>query len=247
MADTYGYRGKIGIVLPSVNTVVETESAPLCPRGVSHHVARILVAERPLTSDQAFFDHMAMMRSGVVDALDLVATCKPTHMIMAVALEAFWGGLAAATKLQEDLETHTGLGVSMGGSATTAALKAFDVKRIGILTPHMPIGDEQVQRYFEEAGYDVVKLIGMKRGSPLKIATTTEDEVRSALHELASADIEAIVQVGTNLPFTAMGLGAERWLGKPVLAINTVTYWDALRRMGVTDKLYGHGLVFERF
>ena len=247
MADTYGSCGKIGIVLPSTNTVVEAESAPLCPRGVTHHVSRIMVAERPLNTEEAFKAHMAQMRSGVVDALDLVATCKPNHMIMAVALEAFWGGLATATKLQGDLETHTGMAVSMGGSATVAALKAFDVRRIGILTPHMPLGDEQVQRYFEDAGYDVVKLIGMKRGSPLKIATTTEDEVRAALHELASADIEAIVQVGTNLPFTAMGLGAERWLGKPVLAINTVTYWDALRRMGVTDRLYGHGLVFERF
>ncbi|WP_158807062.1 hypothetical protein [Beijerinckia sp. L45] len=247
MADTYGYRGKIGIVLPSVNTVVETESAPLCPRGVSHHVARILVEERPLNSEEAFNAHMALMRSGIVNALDLVATCKPTHMIMAVALEAFWGGLATAEKLQQDLEAHTGMGVSMGSSAIGAALEAFGAKRIGIITPHMPLGDAQVQRYFEEAGYDVVKLIGMKRGSPLKIATTTDDEVRTALHALASADIEAIVQVGTNLPFTTMGLGAERWLGKPVLAINTVTYWDALRRMGVTDRLYGHGLVFERF
>jgi maleate isomerase len=247
MADVYGYRGKIGIVLPSVNTVVETESMPLCPRGMSHHVARILVEEKPLTSEQAFFEHMALMRSGITSALDLVGTCKPNHMIMAVALEAFWGGLAVAEKLQHDLEAHTGLGVSMGGSAMVAGLKAFGAKRIGIITPHMPLGDEQVRRYFEDAGYDIVKLVGMKRGSPLKIATTTEDEVRTALQDLTSPDIDAIVQVGTNLPFSEIGLATERWLGKPVLCINIVTYWDALRRMGIEDKMYGHGRIFEQF
>ncbi|HEY0146271.1 MAG TPA: hypothetical protein VGB93_08990 [Methylovirgula sp.] len=87
----------------------------------------------------------------------------------------------------------------------------------------------------------------MKRGTPQSIATTSTDEIRGALHELAAADAEAIVQVGTNLPMKDMGVAAERWLGKPVLCINVVTYWDALRRMGITDKLYGQGLILECF
>ena len=247
MADIYGHRGKIGIVMPSVNTVVETESSPLCPPGVTNHFARISVVERPLKSEQAFIEHVEAMRAGIGGAIDQVMTCRPTHVIMAVALEAFWGGVATADMLQRDLETRTGLGVSMGGSATAAALKAFGVRRIGILTPHMPLGDDMVRLYFEEAGFDIVKLIGMKRGSALSIATTSVEEIRAALHDLAANDIEAIVQVGTNLPMKDMGVAAERWLGKPVLCINVVTYWDALRRMGIADKLQGHGLILERF
>jgi maleate isomerase len=40
---------------------------------------------------------------------------------------------------------------------------------------------------------------------------------------------------------------AERWLGKPVLAINAITYWDALRRSGIDDRVPGCGSVLERF
>ena len=34
---------------------------------------------------------------------------------------------------------------------------------------------------------------------------------------------------------------AEFWLDKPVIAINTATYWHALRKNGITDKVQGFG------
>jgi maleate isomerase len=34
---------------------------------------------------------------------------------------------------------------------------------------------------------------------------------------------------------------AERWLGKPVLAINAVTLWHALRASGIADQRRGFG------
>jgi maleate isomerase len=34
---------------------------------------------------------------------------------------------------------------------------------------------------------------------------------------------------------------AEFWLEKPVVAINTATYWHALRSMGIEDKIDGFG------
>jgi len=40
---------------------------------------------------------------------------------------------------------------------------------------------------------------------------------------------------------------AEQWLGKPVIAINTATYWHALRANGITDKIYGLGRLLEEF
>ncbi len=34
---------------------------------------------------------------------------------------------------------------------------------------------------------------------------------------------------------------AERWLRKPVLAVNAVTYWHALRSGGIADQMNGFG------
>lgn len=247
MVDQLGYRGRIGIVVPSTNTSCQPECERLRPRGVTNHIARISIRERPLTTEQAFLEHVEAMRNGMRTAIDQVVTCQPTHLIMGVALEAFWGGVAASRQLQQELAERAGLGVSMGSTATDAALQRLGARRIAILTPHQPRGDEQVRNWFSEAGYDVRRLIGLKCASPVLIAHTTPQQVITALRELDGDDIDALVQVGTNLAAIDLCAEAEQWLGKPVLAINAVTYWDALRRSGIHDKVLGCGAVLERF
>jgi maleate isomerase len=39
---------------------------------------------------------------------------------------------------------------------------------------------------------------------------------------------------------------AEFWLDKPVIAINTATYWWALRQNGIQDKVQGFGALLEK-
>ncbi len=245
--DQLGYRGRIAIVVPSTNTTCQPESEMLRPRGVTNHVGRISIKERPLTSEQAFMEHVQAMRDGMRAAIDQVITCQPTHVIMGVALEAFWGGVAAADALQAELTERAGVGVSMGSTATVAALRRYGATRIAVLTPHQPRGDEQVRRYFEEAGFAIPRLTGLKCASPVMIAHTTRQQVVDALRALDGDDVDAIVQVGTNLAAIDTCAEAERWLGKPVLAINAVTYWDALRRSGIDDTVHGHGSILERF
>ncbi len=247
MGDCLGWRGIIGIVVPSTNTSVQPESEALRPRGVTNQIARISIRERPLDSDQAFIEHVAAMRAGIGDAIDQVMTCGPGHLIMGVALEAFWGGVAQADALRQELEARAGVGVSMGSDALCAALAAFGAKRIAVLTPHQPRGDAVVRAYLEEAGFAVVRLKGLRCASPRLIAHTTEAEMGTSFAELDGDDIDALVQVGTNLAGMAVAAEAERWLGKPVLSMNAITYWNALRRMGIDDRLYGYGRILEEF
>jgi maleate isomerase len=247
MTDQLGHRARIAIVVPSTNTSCQPESEMLRPPGVTNQTGRISIKERPLTSDQAFLEHVQAMRDGMRTTVDQVITCQPTHVIMGVALEAFWGGVAAADELQRELADRAGVGVSMGSTATVAALQRFGAKSIAVLTPHQPRGDEQVRRYFEEAGFSIKRLIGLKCPSPVQIAHTTRQQVVDSLHTLNGDDVDALVQVGTNLAAIGVCAEAERSFGKPVLAINAITYWDALRRCGIEDRIYGCGRTLEEF
>ena len=247
MTDQLGYRGRIAIVVPSTNTSCQPESEMLRPPGVTNHTGRISIKERPLTTEQAFMEHVQAMREGMRAGIDQVMTCQPTHVIMGVALEAFWGGVKAADELQAELAQRSGVGVSMGSTATVAALRAFGAKNIAVLTPHQPRGDEQVRNYFDEAGFPVKRLIGMKCPSPVQIAHTTPQQVIAALRELDGDDVDALVQVGTNLAAIRLCAAAEQFFAKPVLAINATTYWDALRRSGIQDRVHGYGTLLEKF
>jgi len=102
-----------------------------------------------------------------------------------------------------------------------------------------------VRAYMTEAGFEVVRLKGLACKSPRLIAQVPLADIRAALRELDGNDVDALLQVGTALPAVAVAAEAERWLGKPVLAINTVSYWDAIRRCGIGDRVLGLGRILE--
>ena len=70
-----------------------------------------------------------MMRDGMGTAIDQIMTAGLDHLIMGIALESFWGGVAAADKLQADLAARAGIGISMGSTASVAALNRFGSRR----------------------------------------------------------------------------------------------------------------------
>ena len=85
----------------------------------------------------------------------------------------------------------------------------------------------------------------LSRPSPVLIAHSTEAMCREAIRQIDGDDVDAIVQVGTNLSMIRLAAAAELFLGKPVIAINTATYWHALRAVGINDRKAGFGALLE--
>jgi maleate isomerase len=59
--------------------------------------------------------------------------------------------------------------------------------------------------------------------------------------EVNRPDVDTIVQVETNLSMLRLADEVERWLGKPVIAVNAATFWYALRENGFLDQVRGFG------
>jgi maleate isomerase len=242
MTDALGWRMKFGVIAPSTNTVVQPEYDMMRPRGVTNHFARIHIPNDPLRGDADFETLIDRVRGELLAAVDRVMTCEPDHLIMGMSSETFWDGLDGSERLRERIEAHAGIAVTMGSEASRRALERYgDIKRIGIVTPYMPVADQQVRRFFTDCGFEVVRLVGLKCASPVLIAHVGEQELRDAVLAVNGPEVEAIVQVGTNLAMAQLATAAELWLDKPVLAINTATYWWALRRNDITDPIDGFG------
>ena len=96
-------------------------------------------------------------------------------------------------------------------------------------------------------GFKTVRDEPMRAPSWTGIAQIPESRCREVLRQLDGPDVDAIIQVGTNLSMVRLAAEAEEWLGKPVIAINTATYWHALRANGITDRLQGFGRLLAEF
>jgi maleate isomerase len=244
MSDRLGYRLKIGIVIPSTNTIVQPETDAMRPAGVTNHIGRIQLRDLPLRNDAEFEEMMVAIAPDLLTAVDRVMTCKPSHLMMGMSIPTFWGGMEGSEKLLAQLEERAGVPVTMGSTACVEALKCFpSVRKIGILTPYQPVGDAQVARYFGDCGYEVVKVESLKRPSQVQIAHASEADIRKGLRALAASGVDGIVQAGTDLAVVDIADEAERWLGIPVIAVNAATYWCALRRSGIDDRIKGHGML----
>jgi maleate isomerase len=248
MTDSLGYRKKFGVVAPSTNTAVQPEYDDMRPAGVTNHFGRIHIPNDPIRNDDDFNQLMVNIRTAMFEAIDRVMTCEPDYLILGMSSETFWDGLEGSVRLRERVEKHAGVKVAMGSDASQAALKRLgDIKRIGVITPYMPLGDSQVGRFFTDCGFEIVRLKGLCCESPVAIADVPERTLRDAILEVNGPDVDAVIQVGTNLIMTRLAATAEFWLDKPVVAINTATYWYALRTNGIDDKIDGFGSLLSRY
>jgi maleate isomerase len=241
MTDSLGFRMKFGVIAPSTNTTVQPEFDAMRPRGVTNHFGRIHIPNNPVRNDAEFNQMMDNIRGSMMDAIDDVMTCQPDYLVMGMSSETFWDGLDGSLRLRERVEKHAGVKVAMGSDSCQAALKCYGARRLGVITPYMPVGDAQVRRFLTDCGFEVVRLKGFCCPGPVAIAHVSERELRDAILEVNGPDVDAILQVGTNLAMARLAAIAELWLDKPVLAINTATYWWALRQNGIEDRIDGFG------
>lgn len=243
MGDSLGHRKTFGVIIPSTNTSVQPEYDAMRPLGVTNHVSRLYLPDMAVTNDADFNHMMDAIRSSLMVAIDHVLTCRPDALIMGMSAETFWDGRDGSIEFEKRVrERSGGLDIAMGSEACQAALRCYgEIRRIAVITPYMPVADANVRRFFTECGFDVVALKGLRCPGPVEIAHVSEATLRDAMIEVNSSDVEAIVQVGTNLAMARLAGIAEFWLGKPVIAINTATYWHALRRNGIVDRIDGFG------
>jgi maleate isomerase len=248
MGDVLGWRCKFGVMGPSTNTVVQPDFDMMRPAGVTNHYSRIFTPNADAVSNETFRAGAELIGRNTLDAVRSVMTCKPDHLVMGMSAVTFFDGARGADRFVKEVEDLSGLKISVGSHACTAALNAHGgVRRIAVLSPYWPAMNTEVARYFGDMGFSVVRDIALKRTSWTAIAETTPAECVAAIKQIDGDDVDAIVQVGTNLSMVKLAAMAEMWLGKPVIAINTATYWHALRARGITDKVEGCGTLLERF
>jgi maleate isomerase len=245
MADHLGYRQKFGVLGPSTNTIVQPDFDDLRPVGVTNHYSRIAIPNNPVNDNESFLKLVDNINKATLDAIDVLRTCEMDYMIMGMSAATFWNGREGAAQYIKMMEDRAQVKVSCGSFGTEAALNLYKAKRIAFLSPYFEVANKEVRRFYSDCGFTVVRDICLERPSPVQIAHTTDEICRQTLRKLDGDDVDAIVQVGTNLSMIRLAAAAEIFLGKPVIAINTATYWHALRAQGITDKVAGFGNLME--
>jgi maleate isomerase len=236
MPASVGYRAKIGMLIPSTNTVVEHDTSLVGAPGVTFHSARLYIERPAFDSTHAVVDVLDQVRASLDIAIRDVMTCGPDHLVMCMTAESFWGGAQGNAGLEGRIRERSGVGATTGATAVCEALQRFGARRIAVLNPYQPVVEEHIARYFDETGFEVVRTQSLLSPTTTAVADIDDAALVDALRRIDGPDVDAVIQAGANLSMIRLADAAERWLGKPVIAINAAMIWHALRHCGVQDQ-----------
>ena len=137
---------------------------------------------------------------------------------------------------------------ALASNAVSEALQVFGATRVGLVTPFLPEANRNVSSYFSAHGISVVCEAGFSSAQKGRAYTAriSEAEIREAFERVDTPEVEALVQVGTALVCAEFVDDLEARHGKSVVAVNSATYWLALREHGIVDQLDGHGALLSR-
>jgi maleate isomerase len=256
--DGRSFRRKFGLVIPATNTSMEHElwslifanQGPRGLRGVGLHTANVVTPKPKLATAEDLLDYQKQFLDGLKGAVDTALLAEPEYMILGMSLEHVVSGLEAIRAPVIELAATSGLGWTATHEAMPAALRKLGARRIGLLTPFDKTGNENAQRMFAELGFEVVASVGFSCANALHIAHLPGWAKEKAILELLATDenkLDAIIQCGTNMSLLEVTEKLEPIIGIPILGVNAVLFWHALRENGFTAPLAGGGRLLSEF
>ncbi|MBL8378439.1 MAG: aspartate/glutamate racemase family protein [Burkholderiales bacterium] len=241
MTHPYGYRARIGLIVPPTNTVNEAEWARLLPEGVTMHVARMPLHAQG--DDEALW---RALREDLARAAGDLAQAR----VNVIAYGCTAGSLTdPPTRIADYIRSLTGIPGVSTAQALIEGLAALGVARLAVATPYQEPVNAHEKAFLERAGFAVLHIgglgigIGAARGDE-RIVDVPLPRVEAHVLGCDRPTAQAMLISCTDLPTLPLITRLEAALGKPVVSSNTATLWAALRLAGVRDDIAAGGRLF---
>lgn len=227
---------RLGVIVPSVNIVVEEWYPRVLPAGVSLHFARMLMPEG--TSPERIVE---MDRTDGVRAIRQLATCRPHAIAYGCTASSIVQGHEFDARLREEIRDIAGCpGTSATHSIFTACAR-LGMKRVVAISPYTAEVDAAEHRFFAQGGIETVAgaHLGISDGFGL-----AEPEPAAILDLALGAwdpNADGVVIACLNFRSHPIIEALEARLGKPVVTSTQATLWHGLRLAGVDTPIRGFG------
>ncbi len=233
----YGWRGKIGIIIPSANTTMEPELWKMAPEGVSIHCSRMF-AMGCSTEDLKRQDEDVERCAGLLGSADMDV------VIYGCTSGSFVNGPEWERALQKQIaeEAHCKSITTTG--AVLDALRIFGKKNLTVVNPYNDEVSAIEHEFFARQGFCMTggAHLGYDQGADIR-SQTPERAFRLAKGAVRE-NTEILFISCTNFRTIEVLEDLEKDLGIPVISSNQASLWAALKSMDVKAEIKGYGALF---
>lgn len=193
---------RVGLLIPSSNTVMEPDFWRELPDEVTVHTGRMYMEETTPDAERRMLDEFAL------PAARDVVTAKPDVIVFGCTSAGALRGNDYDAQLCRRISGVSGVSTVSVISAVRDAVRSGlsgagpdgpSARRVGVVTPYVDALNEKIAESLEADGLDVVKISGLGITDNVAIADVTPEEITAfAVRELSGAPIDLVFVSCTN-------------------------------------------------
>ena len=237
----YGWRARIGLLIPSVNATMEPEFNRFLPDGVSVHVSRMVIEE--LTEGG-----LSKMEERLERAAKEVAGVAPDLIIFGCTSGSLIKGSRHNDEMTRLIEKVTGIPAITTSQAVVECLNQLRLRKVSVATPYNEQINQREKEFLEENRIQVLRIMGLgfthyepvfplsKR--PVSRITLQEPYVAYKLAlEAFLPEADGTFISCTNFRTFEIIQKLEIATGKPVVTSNQATLAFALQKLNLREPI----------
>ncbi|HUY45398.1 MAG TPA: hypothetical protein VMV92_06690 [Streptosporangiaceae bacterium] len=222
---------RVGLMIPSSNTMMEVDFVRDLPPGVSMHTARMFMEDTTPAGENRMLDEFALPA-----ARDL-GTARPGVVVFGCTSAGALRGNDYDTELCEQIRVLTGAPTVSTIRSVREAIEATGATRIGVITPYVDELNEKIRASIEADGVEVARIAGLGITENFQIARVSRADIvefaARALGDLAAdGSIDLVFASCTNFGAMAARPAIAERLHLPVVTSNQAVLAAATARLG---------------
>jgi maleate isomerase len=243
-------KARIGVIVPHMEVVAESEFAALAPPGVTVHTARVPLGPVGSRQTGGKVDPFDIVRGFAnrpdVDRAAMMLGAAPIDVVVfAFTSSSYLNGAEGDAALRRRLEEATGgAPVVVQGTATVAALRAVGAKRLVLVHPPWwpPALDEASAAFFEGQGFEVAS----SSRAPIESAQGEVDarELADWVAGHVTDQADTVFFGGSGLRTIGIIADLEERLALSVVSANQAAFWLASSLIGAPQPSMRYGRLF---
>jgi maleate isomerase len=224
-------QARLGLMIPSSNTMMETDFVRDLPPGIALHTARMFMVDTTAAGENLMLDEFAL------PAARDIGSARPDVVVFGCTSAGALRGNDFDTELCAQISELTGAPTVSTIASVRDAIQASGARSVGVVTPYVDELNDRIRASIEADGTRVAAIAGLGITDNFEIAEVGADEI-VALAERALGELARTGQIGlafascTNFGAMAARQAIAARLGVPVITSNQAVLAAAVARLG---------------
>lgn len=219
-------RLRVGLMIPSSNTMMEVDFTRGLPTNTTLHTARMYMEDTTAEGEYKMLDEFAL------PAARDIGTARPDVVVFGCTSAGALRGNAYDDELCQRISEVTGAPTVSTIRSVRQAIEASGAHRVGVITPYVDELNEKIKASIEADGVEVVRITGLGMSENFAIARVPKNDIiEFAVQSLSGLDIELAFASCTNFgAVEALPAISER-LGLPSISSNQAVLAATVREL----------------